>query len=173
MKKNTKNGIIILNKFILPSKRGEKIYMKKFVITIILLFLFLGTISTYSTTYAIDFSFEGIKNLADDFIERGEEGGNYINSDSMAGLINRNRNNFNNNRSCNCFSRDFNNWNTIYDSNTRRGSKTKNKISRTSNSRNCYIRCLGNLELNFNLIVWNIEKHKGGFKWEHIIYHVM
>lgn len=142
---------------------------KRLIMMAILLLISFGISCNCSLTYAthsggggsfgegteIDFSWNSIKQAADGFISNGAEGANYISSDSMSGLVNRHRKYINYHRRRYCFSWNFSDWYTIYDGNTRRGSKIKNKISRTSNSWGCYIRCLGNLELNTNFFGWN------------------
>lgn len=122
----------------------------------------------------IDFSWDSIWKAATEFIQKGQEGANYIDTGSMSGLAGRVRKHINYHRRCYCPSWNSSNWYTIHDGNTRRGGKIKNKASWTSSGRNCYTRCLGNLESNINFLKWNeFIKYKGGFEWVHIIYHVM
>lgn len=132
---------------------------KIIIIGIVLLLMFLISLNI-NFTYAndVDFSWSAIKGLADAFIKNGEEGANYINSGTMANLVNRNRKHINYYRRSYCFGWNFSCWHTIYDGYSRRSSKIKNEVSRTSNSRNCYIRSLGNLEFNINFFIRNTIK---------------
>ncbi len=123
-----------------------------FILTTMLVMLH-NTVS--NATGEVDFSWEAISGQAQNFIDAGEEGSGYINSGNMQNLVGRFRYYFNNYWWGGCTSWISSNRNTIYDGNTRRGRKVKNKASWANCGRGCYTRSLGDMEPNFEIFIRN------------------
>lgn len=90
-----------------------------FILTILLL-LINNTISN-ATDKTFDFSWSGISGQAKNFIDAGQAGSDYINSDNMQSLVGRFGYYFNNYWWRCCTGWIFSNWYTVYDGYTRRG----------------------------------------------------